>query len=587
MFLPFFRKKIKRDRSVTPHSRLRLFRFLVVALFVVLTMRLFVLQVLSHDFYAALAFDQHNIFAKLYPERGTIYLQDPHSETGLFPAAVNKNLNLVYAVPRDITNPHDTAEKIAQILELDATEVERKLSLPNDPYEPLKRRVSDEVCDQLRELKLSGIGYIAEPHRFYPESNYLSHVIGFVGLNEDGAQVGRYGIEGYWDDDLTGEPGYLEEERDPLGRWIGSADRSLVPARDGADIVLTVDRAIQYAVCEKLKQAVARHKAVGGAVIVMNPTTGAILAMCGLPDFDPNNFSQVDDVSTFNNPAIFASYEPGSIFKPITMSAAIDAGKVEPDTLYEDKGEVAIGPHIIRNSDGEKHGWQSMTQVLEKSLNTGTIFAVRELGSKLFQQYVKDFGFGERTKIELETEARGNISSLEKSGDIWSVTASYGQGITVTPLQMAAAFSAIANGGKLMRPYIVDRIIDSDGRENITEPEIIRQVISKRAATLLGGMLVRVVEDGHGKRAGASGYWTAGKTGTAQIPRQQGGGYEEDAFIGSFVGFAPVDDPAFVMIVRIDRPQDVLWAEASAAPLFGEISAFLLNYMEIPPNRIN
>jgi cell division protein FtsI/penicillin-binding protein 2 len=269
------------------------------------------------------------------------------------------------------------------------------------------------------------------------------------------------------------------------------------------------------------------------------------------------------------------------------MSAAIDAGKVEPDTLYEDKGEVAIGPHIIRNSDGEKHGWQSMTQVLEKSLNTGTIFAVRELGSKLFQQYVKDFGFGERTKIELETEARGNISSLEKSGDIWSVTASYGQGITVTPLQMAAAFSAIANGGKLMRPYIVDRIIDFDGRENITEPEIIRQVISKRAATLLGGMLVRVVEDGHGKRAGVSGYWTAGKTGTAQIPRQQGGGYEEDAFIGSFVGFAPVDDPAFVMIVRIDRPQDVLWAEASAAPLFGEISAFLLNYMEIPPNRIN
>ncbi|MBU0624971.1 penicillin-binding protein 2 [Patescibacteria group bacterium] len=579
------RRQVRKSRADAPYSRLRFFRVVILLAFVALVARLFVLQVLSHDFYVTLAFNQHNIFAELYPERGTIYLQDPHSATNLFPAAINKNLNLVYAVPQDIDDPVGVAEQVAKILELDVAEVERKLSLADDPYEPLKRRVPDEICDQLRALDLPGIGYIAEPYRFYPEANYLSHVIGFVGVNETGGQIGQYGIEGYWNQDLAGEPGSLEAERDPLGRWIGAANRSLIPAKDGAAVVLTIDRAIQYVACEKLKQAVISHRATGGAVVIMNPSTGAILAMCGLPDFDPNNFSRVDDIAAFNNPAIFTAYEPGSIFKPITMAAAIDAGKVEPNTLYEDTGEVVIGPYVIRNSDGLAHGWQSMTQVLEKSLNTGTIFTVTELGPDLFRKYVQEFNFGQRTGIELDTESTGNTSSLEKNGDIWSATASYGQGITVTPLQMVTAFSAIANGGKLMKPYVVERVVDPTGHETINEPEVIRQVISKRAATLLGGMLVRVVESGHGKRAGVPGYWTAGKTGTAQIAKQYQTGYEEDAFIGSFIGFAPVDDPAFVMLVKIDRPQDVLWAESSAAPLFGEISDFLLNYMEIPPNR--
>jgi len=567
------------------HKRLRLFRIMVLIAFVALSVRLFALQVMSHDFYSALASDQHSIFAELFPDRGTIYLKDPRSPSGTFPAAINRDLNLVYAVPHDIQEPAEVAEKIAEVLELDPVEVERKLSLVDDPYEPLKRRVSDEVCDSLRALELPGIGFIAEPHRFYPEGEYLSHVVGFVGSNEGGERVGRYGVEGHWDEELSGELGYLEAERDPLGRWIGVADRSLVPARDGADIQLTIDRTIQYMACEKLKQAVERHSAAGGAVVIMNPQTGAVLAMCGLPDFDPNEFSQVEDIGVFNNPAIFNAYEPGSIFKPVTMAAALDAGKVEPNTLYEDEGEVKIGPYTIRNSDGKAHGWQTMTQVLEKSLNTGTIFAVTELGAEPFLNYVREFGFGERSGIRLDTESRGNISSLEKRGDIWSATASYGQGITATPLQLAAAFSAIANGGKLMRPHIVERIIEPNGQENVTEPEVIRQVITKRAATLVGGMMVRVIEDGHGTRAGVPGYWVAGKTGTAQVAKERGGGYEEHAFIGSFVGFAPVDDPKFAMLVKIDRPQDVLWAESSAAPLFGEIATFLLNYLEIPPNR--
>ncbi|MFH2062816.1 MAG: penicillin-binding protein 2, partial [bacterium] len=436
-------------------GRFRLIRILMILTFVLIALRLFSLQVMSHDFYSSLASNQHGIFSELFPKRGTIYLKDPRSVSGTFPVAVNKDYTLVYAVPREVEDLDTTAHQVSAVLGLDEAEVQEKLSHQDDPYEPLQRRVPDEQADRLKSLELGGIGFADESYRFYPEKEYLSHVLGFVGSDENGGRVGRYGIEGYWDETLNGEPGYLEAERDPLGSWIGSADRRLVPARDGSDLILTIDRSIQYVACDRLKKAVAGHQADGGAVVILDPSTGAVLAMCGLPDFDPNEFSRVTDVSAFNNPAIFEAYEPGSIFKPITMAAAVDADKVSPNTTYEDTGQVQIGPYTIRNSDGKANGIQTMTQVLEKSLNTGTIFAVRELGAEAFLKYVSGFGFGSRTGIELGAEASGNISSLEKSGDIWSATASYGQGITATPLQMAVAVGAIANGGKLMRPYVV------------------------------------------------------------------------------------------------------------------------------------
>ena len=338
-------------------------------------------------------------------------------------------------------------------------------------------------------------------------------------------------------------------------------------------------------VCEKLRAAVAKHGADGGTVVVLDPKTGAVMAICSVPEFDPNDFSKVEDLRRFNNPAIFGPYEPGSIFKPVTMAAAIDAGKVGPNTLYNDEGSVKIGPYTIRNSDGKAHGLQSMTQVLEESLNTGTIFAVRQLGAKPFLKYVEEFGFGSPTGIQLDTEASGDVDSLRKKGDIWSATASFGQGITTTPIQLAAAYGVLANGGKLMKPYVVDSIEHPDGTVVKTEPQVVRQVVTKRAAALVGGMLVRVIENGHGKRAAVPGYYIAGKTGTAQIAKSDGQGYEKDAFIGSFIGYAPVDDPAFVMLVKIDRPRDVEWAESSAGPLFGDIAKFLLQYLEIPPDR--
>ncbi len=577
-----------RDRAAKPDAaggRLLMLRVVILLGVLAVAARLFVVQVLSHDFYSALASNQHDIFEQLFPERGSVYLHDQAATDGVFPVAVNKTMTLAYADPREIADPADAAKKLAPVLGLDEAELLAKLSHKEDPYEPLKSKLDDETVARAQALNIQGIGYTKERFRFYPEKNFLSHVIGFLGSNETGEKVGRYGVEGFWNRELSGRAGYLETEKDPVGRWIGAAERNFRPAQDGDDLVLTIDRNIQFVACQKLKEAVAKHGADGGAVVIMDPKSGAILAMCGVPDFDPNAYSEVSDIAVFNNPATFLPFEPGSVFKAVTMAAALDANKVMPNTTYEDTGSVAIGPYTIKNSDLKANGIQTMVDVLEKSLNTGAIFAVRRLGPSAFARYVRNFGFGSPSGVELDSEAPGDISSLDKSGDIWSATGSFGQGITVTPLQLVAAYGALANGGKLYKPYIVDEIRKPDGGTVRTEPKAVRQVITKRASTLISGMLVQVVEKGHGKQAGVPGYYVAGKTGTAQIPRKDGQGYEQDLTIGSFVGYAPVDDPAFVMLVKIEKPRDVQWAESSAAPLFGDIAEFLLQYMKIPPDR--
>ncbi len=579
------RKPLTLQKRSEAGRRFVAFKVIVLLGLAVVAGRLFVLEVIEHGFYEALAENQHGLFETFYPERGTIYLTDMKSPDGRFPAAVNKDVWLVYADPRSIANPIAEATQLAPLLELDEKELADKLGQKSSAYQPLTHKVTEDVAVRIRELKLAGIGFAREQVRVYPDSPEGAQTIGFVGSDENGNRVGRYGVEGYWNPQLSGETGFMTMEKDPFGRLIGSATRDLRPARDGDDLTLSIDRMIQHVACSKLREAVKLHGATGGSVVVMRPKTGAILAMCGYPDFDANAYSSVTDMSLFNNPAIFTPYEPGSIFKPITMAAAIDAGKVAPNTTYDDEGSVVIGPYTIKNSDGKANGIQTMTQVLEKSLNTGAIFAVRLLGPESFQKYVEDFGFGQMTGVDLDTEASGNIDSLAKRGEIWSATGSFGQGISATTLQMAAAFSALANGGKLVKPYVVESVRHPDGTVQETEPVAVRQVITKRAATLVSGMLVKVVENGHGKKAGVPGYWVAGKTGTAQIPAKDGQGYEKDVTIGSFAGFAPVDDPAFVMVVRIDRPQDTPWAETSAAPLFGEIAKFLLQYMEIPPDR--
>ena len=377
----------------------------------------------------------------------------------------------------------------------------------------------------------------------------------------------------------------MGREKDVAGRWITLATRSLTPAQDGDDIYLTLDAAIQYKAQEVLKKTVAKHGAESGSVIVLNPKTGAVLALANYPDFDLNEYNKISDPGIYSNKSLSADYEPGSVFKPITMAAALNEGKVNPETTYEDTGSVTVDDRTIKNSDLKANGVQTMTQVLEKSLNTGMVFVESKLGHEAFRKYIKKFRFGSPLGIELPSEAKGDTDNLNRRGDIWYATGSFGQGITVTPLQLITAYTAIANEGKLMKPYVVDRIVHPDKTEEKTFPDELETVLDPKTAAKVSAMLVNVVESGHGQKAAVNGYYIAGKTGTAQVPYKDRSGYDPTKNIGSFVGFGPVDNPAFLMLVRIDHPKDVRFAESTAAPAFGEIASFILNYLQIPPSR--
>jgi len=404
-------------------------------------------------------------------------------------------------------------------------------------------------------ITINGLGQSGRNYRYYPEKNIGANMLGFVSLENDDDLIGRgqYGLEGAFDDILMGRAGSMKGERSANKATILQG-RDYQQQTNGSDLILTIDRSIQNIACSKLLATVAKHQADSGSVIIINPKTGAILAMCSAPDFDPNNFQSVKDLRQFNNQPTFEAYEPGSIFKAITMAIGIDQGKVTPQTTYNDAGSVMVGKNKINNSDFKGRGVVNMVRVLQDSLNTGMVFVLNRLGIDTFRDSLKKFGFGQPTGIELDSESSGNLNNLyRKFGqEINAATASFGQGINVTTLQMAMAFGVLANEGKLMKPYLVEEIVAPDGSRIKAEPQVVEQVISPQAARTVSGMLVNVVEDGHGKKAGVDGYYVAGKTGTAQVPSKDGRGYLANINIGSFAGYAPVEDPIFVMVVRIE-----------------------------------
>lgn len=576
-------------RAHTKDTRIEIFKYGIVLFVFIIICKLFVIQVIHHDFYNALASGQREMFEQLVPIRGNIFVHD-YKDDSIISVAINEQLASIYADPRLIDDADETAKTLGEVFGYEEEKVSAlkvRLNQHDDPYEPIERKVSESVLQNILSLDIAGIFYVREPSRFYSDSGILSHVLGFVGSNDDGSASGKYGVEGYFNDELTGTGGFLISERDIAGRLIALADSEYEKAKDGADIVLTIDQTVQYKACSSLKETIEKHGADSGSVVIVVPDTGKILAMCGYPDFDSNNYSDVSSIDVFNNPAIFNAYEPGSIFKPITMAAAIDVSAVTPKTTFTDSGSVLVDgwPKPIGNAQGKVYGTVDMTRVLEESINTGMIFSMRQMGMETFIDYVKKFGFGELTGIELETEVGGNISSLDEGKEIYAATASFGQGITVTPLQIAMAYAAIANGGVLRQPLIVDEIRHSDGTVEKRVPKDSTQVINEKTSRTIAAMLVSVIEHGHGKRAGVPGYYIAGKTGTAQVASSVGIGYAEDNTIGSFAGFGPVEDPKFVIVVRIDNPKDVVWAESTAAPLFGEIAEFLLKYFEVLPYR--
>lgn len=553
--------------------------------------RLFDVQVLRNHEYIAKADAQQERKFQIPAKRGQIYLQE---NSDLYPVALNQSLKLLYVDPKFVQNPADSARKLAGVTGIDQTKLEKSLSFDGKKrYEVLKEKVSAEEATKIQALKLPGVVLADKDYRFYPEANLFSHVLGYV--NTDGE--GQYGIEQYLNDDLTGQPGQVKAVTDSLGVPIVSQENTINDPKNGNSYILTIDRSIQDIASRALKDAVEKNKAESGSIVVMDPKTGAIKALVNYPNFDPNNYASVkpDDYRRFINSAVSNQFEPGSGFKVFTMSAGIDTGKVKADTTYNDTGEVKVADRTIKNAENHKFGIQTMADVIQKSLNTGVVFVLKQLGGdpnkitkagkEMLYKYIKDFGFGERTGVEQAGEATGKVRDA-KASDVDYANMTFGQGLSSTTIQMVQAVGAIANGGTMYQPYLVEKTIGPDQDVVENKPKVVKdRVISKQSAAIVASMMQKVVEHGSGYATRMKGYNIAGKTGTAQVSRADGQGYEENKNIGSFVGFAPTEDPKFVMMVRIDYPHVSGFAEKTAVPAFAVVAKELLKYYQIPPSN--
>lgn len=558
--------------------------------FVALTVggRLYLVQVRDHQKWTALARDQRFASVDVKPARAEIFMKDGDQ---LYPLAVNRQYHLAYAVPKEIDDPASVARSVALALGLDEGTLREKFSQPGDPFEILKHRLGDDDINRVQDLHLPGIHFLPEQYRYYPAGNLASQVVGFASVKDDRVgEVGQYGVEASLDGPLRGTNGTVAQERDAAGRWIALSDKTQTDGIDGKQVVLTLDHVMQYEVEKILQASLEKHDADRVSAMVMDPSTGRILAMATSPSFDPNHYADETDESHFMNPVVSLPYEPGSIMKPITIAMGIEEGKISPNTEYVDTGSVAVpGRPPIRNSQDKVYGRSTMMKVLDQSINTGAIFVENLVGNDRFREYLERFGFGSKTGVELPAELAGNLKNLGNTQPRYTgefYTASFGQGVTATPLQMLSAYAALANGGLLMRPHIVEKYIGSDGTEEEVKPELIRQVVSGETAKTVGTMLRDVVVNGHGKLANVPGYLVVGKTGTAQVANVDGTkGYSNGLTIGSFVGYAPLDHPRFVVLAKVDNPKDVQWAESSAAPVFGSVMKFLLEYAKVQPTE--
>lgn len=572
----------KRTKKSTD-ARVNVLMVGVVFFALVVVGRLFYIQVLSGSYYSALASGQHQIYEDLVPTRGEIYIEDKFSRN-LIPLVVNKKMYLVYAVPNAIEDPLSVASELAGPLDLERDELIDKLSKEEDLYEPLKKEVSEEIRNEIAEKKIRGIGFTPMDVRYYTENEFAAHILGFLGYDGD-TRVGRYGLEGFYDDQLSGEKGFLAAEKDALGKFVVGGTKLFEEAKDGDDLVLTIDRVMQYRVENILKEATEEFGAEKGTIIIMDPNNGEIIAMANYPDFNPNTYNEVEDVGVFTNTAVFDLYEPGSTFKPLITAAAINSGLISPNTIINDTGSVKVDEFTIKNSDLAANGNITVTEALEKSSNIAMVEIGNMLGRDRLYSYLEKFGFTDFTGIDLDSEAATRVSSPSTWADSDLATISFGQGIAITPLRLVNATAAIANGGKLVKPHVIKKVIKHDGSEELVDSSFKKEVLSKTAADTTAAMMVSVVENGNGKPARIPGYKIAGKTGTAQVAKEGAAGYDPGKKITTFTGFGPVDDPKFVMLVKFNNPGGDVWGATTAAPVFKRVAKELLTYYQIAPTE--
>lgn len=533
---------------------------------VLLVGRLFFLQVSNHGYYLALSKGQQGENIIQRGARGNIFLQD--KQGNLITLATDSKASFAFLSPPEVQDKEHTAKVLSAILKLSKESIDSKTQRQDSLYEVLKKSLSQKEVQGIEDAKLPGVYVGKEIVRLYPQNELASHALGFV--NQEGQ--GQYGIEEYYNTELVGSTGVKARGTNPA-TYLRSLFQTNV--KDGSDIILTLDFNIQSLAESLLNNAAENLGIEEGTIIVMDPRSGKILTLANTPSFDPNTYASQTNLSVFQNPAVQKIFEPGSVFKPVTMAGALQEKKVTPETTYEDKGVLKIGGYSIENYDTRVWGKRTMREVLEFSINTGAVFAKEQLGDDKFLEYVEKFGIFEPTGIDLPGEAYSQNRELRQGREINLATASFGQGVDMTQLQLLRAYSAFANRGRMAEPFLV--------KERLQEQ---RQVVSPETATTITSMLVSVVEEGYSKRARIPGYYVAGKTGTAQISWSALGikkaGYS-DKTVQSFMGYGPAFNPQFLILVKLQNPQTKT-AEYSALPIFHELTKYILDYLAIPPD---
>ena len=572
---------MKRRRNITlPHKMMIIFCSLVLILmFMSLIARLYYIQVVQHKKFYKIKEKQYILTRNIAPKRGAIYDRNGKElaisidvpSIGVHPCEVKEKY-------KDIS---DISRKLSAVLGMEESELMNKLNTKSS-FVWIKRRVTDEVAEEIKKLDIYGITFPKEAKRYYPNGKLANQVIGFVGDNK-----GRSGIELKFDKYIKGETDLFVGRRDAFGRSILKDDKLYADPPRGNDVFLTIDGFIQYIAERELQKTALKYNAKAGTIIVQNPSTGEILALANWPTFNMLSVPDVklpkEDVSLINCSAVKDMYEPGSTFKIITAAAVLEEKVAQVDEkFFCENGRYILAGCPIR--DHEKEGWLTFQEIIEKSSNIGVAKVSEKLGKKKLFSYARDFGFGSLTGIQLPGEAKGILRHPKKWSKISLSRIGFGQEISVTPIQMISAVSAVANKGLSMEPYIIQSINDKNGCViKKFKPKAKKRVIREETAKLLTGILKGVVERGTGQLAAVDGFNVAGKTGTAQKYDPELGSYSADKYVSSFVGYLPADDPKVTILVVIDEPEEIHWGSTVCAPAFASVAKEIMRYLNIPP----
>jgi len=549
-----------------------IFLFIIfIILFLSLIYRLYNIQVIQRNKFEEIAQQEHLTSFSIEGERGNIY------DRNYKKLAVNINVQSLFAIPPKIENPQETAQKISSILNIKVKDVLEKLNQKKS-FVWVERKLTETEVAGIEKLNLEGFNFLDESKRNYPKNYLASNLMGFVGIDNQGLE----GLESFFDKELKGLPGLSILERDATGSEVPLSIKEAIAHKDGHSIVLTIDEVIQYITEEALDKAFQKSKAKAGIAIVVRPKTGEILAMAIKPSYDPNYFNSYPR-DLWRNRAVTDAYEPGSTFKIITIATALEERVVNLNDQFNCVGWTKYNGIVFH--DIHQHGFQNLTDIVKNSCNIGVIEVGTRLDEKVFEKSIRRFGFGTLTEINLPGEINGLVRSVKDWSRISLASLSIGQEISVTPLQLIMAVSAIANRGTLMKPMIVKEIVDSmQSKIRIFKPKPVRQVVSVDTALTMTKILEQVVEDGTGTMAKVAGYQIAGKTGTAQKFDFSTGKYSKDKYSSWFVGYVPAENPEISILVLLDEPIGSYYGGTVAAPVFQEIASKVLPYLSIPTN---